>query len=155
LGYIPNGENVIVVPKEKDDTDTLLAVKKGIERGADRFKIFGGTGGRLDHTIANLQALLYIRSRGLCGYLYDEEFVYTAIKNESITLEGKEGNIFSVFCFRATARGVNVKNAKYEVEDAEISADFPLGISNAFTKKPLEISVSDGSLIICIQKNRA
>ena len=53
------------VPVEKDDTDTMLAVKTGLEQGCGEFYLYGGTGGkRLDHTLANLQTLLYLRRHG-------------------------------------------------------------------------------------------
>lgn len=64
--------NIHRSPVEKDDTDTMLAVKTGLEQGCGEFYLYGGTGGRrLDHTLANLQTLLYLRRRGARGYLYD------------------------------------------------------------------------------------
>ena len=70
------GEKVCRLPVEKDDTDTLAAVKLGLERECTDFWIYGGTGGkRLDHTLANLQTLLYLRRRGARGFLYDNDFV--------------------------------------------------------------------------------
>ena len=79
------GEKVCRLPVEKDDTDTLAAVKLGLERECTDFWIYGGTGGkRLDHTLANLQTLLYLRRRGARGFLYDNDFVWTALENESL-----------------------------------------------------------------------
>ena len=81
-------DHVCRVPVEKDDTDTMLAVKTGLEQGCGEFYIYGGTGGRrLDHTLANLQTLLYLRRHGARGYLYDNDFVWTAVENETITVE--------------------------------------------------------------------
>ena len=69
-----DAENVLRVPVEKDDTDTMLAVKTALENGCDTIYLYGGTGGkRLDHTLANLQTLLFIRRRGARGYLYDDD----------------------------------------------------------------------------------
>ena len=60
------------VPVEKDDTDTMLAIKTALDKGCKEIYLYGGTGGkRLDHTLANLQSLLYLRRRGARGYLYD------------------------------------------------------------------------------------
>ena len=82
------GDRIVRLPVEKDDTDTLAAVKLGLERGCTDFYLYGGTGGkRLDHTLANLQTLLYLRRRGARGYLYDDEFVWTALENESLIVE--------------------------------------------------------------------
>ena len=80
--------NIHRSPVEKDDTDTMLAVKTGLEQGCREFHLYGGTGGRrLDHTLANLQTLLYLRRRGARGYLYDNDFVWTVIENETIRVD--------------------------------------------------------------------
>ena len=60
LGYTPTDSNTIIHPIEKDDTDTMLAVKLGFKKGYKDFRIFGGIGGRLDHTFANIQTASYI-----------------------------------------------------------------------------------------------
>ena len=148
LSKVPQIENVERFPVEKDDTDTMLALKKGLELGYRSFHIFGGTGGRLDHTLANIQALLYLTERGAIGRLYDKNFVYRAIKNETLTLQGEEGAVFSVFAMKGPAYGVSIRGAKYCVEDAELHPDFPLGVSNHFLNGEVEITVKDGALII-------
>ena len=104
-------DHVCRVPVEKDDTDTMLAVKTGLEQGCGEFYIYGGTGGRrLDHTLANLQTLLYLRRHGARGYLYDNDFVWTAVENETITVEQTvEWGLLSVFCLGAPASGIDEK----------------------------------------------
>ena len=82
----------IRVPVEKDDTDTMLALREGLRRGCDTFYLYGATGGaRLDHTLANLQSLAFLLRHGARGYLYDQNFVYTAIENETLTLDARGG----------------------------------------------------------------
>ena len=95
----PDFPNIRRSPVEKDDTDTMLAVKTALEEGCDTVYIYGGTGGkRLDHTLANLQTLLFLRRRGARGYLYDDDFVWTVIENESLTIEKTvEWGLFSAF----------------------------------------------------------
>lgn len=148
LPQVPQLENVERFPVEKDDTDTMLALKKGLSLGYRTFSIFGGTGGRLDHTLANLQALLYLAEHGAVGRLYDKNFVYSAIKNETVTLKGKKDAVFSVFAMNGPARGVSIRGAKYCVENAELRPDFPLGVSNHFLDGEVQIAVKDGVLII-------
>ena len=132
---------------EKDDTDTMFALKLGLEKGYRRFYIYGGLGGkRPDHTIANMQALLFLLSHGARGWLFGENYVWTAIKNASLRIEG-EGDV-AVFCFDGKAEGVSIKGLKYELDDAEISSDFPLGVSNSFASREAEISVKNGTLLI-------
>lgn len=145
----PDFPNVMQFPVEKDDTDMMLAIKHGLELGHRTFHLYGGMGGRrTDHTIANLQALIYLARRGAIGWLYGSGEVYTAIYNGAITLPAKKRGILSVFCFGAEARGVTIDGAQYEVEDAVLTADFPLGVSNHFVGKPVQISVREGSLLL-------
>ena len=147
LGKAPKHPNVLQLPVEKDDTDTMFALKLGLEKGYRRFYIYGGLGGkRPDHTIANMQALLFLLSHGARGWLFGENYVWTAIKNSSLRIEG-EGDV-AVFCFDGKAEGVSIKGLKYELDDAEISSDFPLGVSNSFASREAEISVKNGALLI-------
>ena len=86
LGFVPEGAAVVRHPIRKDDTDMLLAVREGLSRGYRRFLLYGGVGGRLDHTLANLQTLAYLRRHGARGYLYDQNFCYTVMENEELPL---------------------------------------------------------------------
>lgn len=147
LGGAPKHPNVIELPEEKDDTDTMFAVKTGLNKGYRRFYIYGGLGGeRDDHTLANLQSLLYIAKHGARGWLYGKNCVWTAVKDGSVKIAGS-GNV-AVFCLDGTAKGVSLKGLKYELCDAEISSDFPLGASNFLSGSEAEISVKDGTLLI-------
>ena len=125
LGVAPKHPNVMQLPVEKDDTDTVFAIKTGLEKGYRHFYIYGGLGGkRSDHTIANLQSLLYLANRKARGWLFGENCVWTAIKNSSIALKGK-GNV-AVFCFDGITRGVTLKGLKYELQNAVVTSDFPI-----------------------------
>lgn len=146
LGYVPEKETVIRHPVMKDDTDMMLAVNLGLERGYRHFVLTGSIGGRLDHTIANLQTLLYLTNRGAIGLLYGEGTVVTAVKNSSVTLSGT-GTV-SVFCLDGSAKGVTEQGLLYPLNDATLSSDYPLGVSNEFTGDPATISVRDGTLCI-------
>ena len=144
------GERIVRLPVEKDDTDTLAAVKLGLERGCTDFYLYGGTGGkRLDHPLANLQTLLYLRRRGARGYLYDDEFVWTALENESLTVEKTvEWGLLSVFCLGDRAEGVYESGVQYPLTDAVLTADFPLGVSNHILEDTARIRVNRGALAV-------
>ena len=144
------GPGVIRLPVEKDDTDTMAAVKLGLERGCQEFYIYGGTGGkRLDHTLANLQTLLYLRRRGARGFLYDDAFVWTVIENESITIEQTvEWGLLSVFCLGDRAEGVFEQGVQYPLEDAALTAEFPLGVSNHILEPKAQVRVGRGALAV-------
>jgi thiamine pyrophosphokinase len=147
----PRGEtHVLRVPVEKDDTDTMLAVKAGLERGCERFYLYGGTGGkRLDHTLANLQTLLWLRRQGAAGYLYDDDFVYTVIQNETLAISKTvEWGLVSVFCLGPEACGITERGLQYALTDASLSAHQPMGVSNHMEAPTATISVRSGALLV-------
>ena len=142
--------NIHRSPVEKDDTDTMLAVKTGLEQGCGEFYLYGGTGGRrLDHTLANLQTLLYLRRRGARGYLYDNDFVWTVIENETIRVDKTvEWGLLSVFCLGDRARGVTETGVQYPLQGAELTAEFPLGVSNHILEPVAMVGVETGALAV-------
>lgn len=146
LGYVP--EDSRVFPVEKDDTDAMLAVREGLRRGCDRFLLYGSLDGpRLDHTVANFQTLQFLADRGAQGYLIGKDYIVTVVKNGSLRFPATAKGILSLFCMGADARGVTLRGLQYCLEDEELSAGFPLGVSNHFTGTTAEISVTDGSLL--------
>ncbi len=148
LGYEPEGVEIIRVPAEKDETDTFLAYLEGVKRGYKHFEIFGGMGGRDDHTFANVSLLLYSKRRGHSAVLFGDGVKALVIKNEAVELSGCEpGAALSVFAI-GQAAGVDIKGAKYECEDAFLSDEFPLGVSNSFTGETVTVSVVKGELLI-------
>lgn len=145
---LPPAAEVKRFPVDKDDTDSMLAVKLGLEKGFRTFRLYGGTGGRMDHTLANLQGLAYLAQRGARGYLYDQFFVFTALWNDCLDLPARDAGVFSVFALGETARGVTIRGGRYPLEDGELSPFFPLGVSNHFEGRPIEISVKQGCLLV-------
>lgn len=152
LQYIPQKNNVLKLPAEKDDTDMFMAVKEGIMAGYTVFHIYGGTGGRIDHTVANLQMLAYLSEKGMQGYLYDKECVLTMITDGELVFDVVEEGYVSVFSFSERAAGVNLRNLKYELKDAVLTNRFPLGVSNEFIGRGSSISVGEGTLLICFPR---
>ena len=147
LGYVPEGSAVF--PVEKDDTDAMLAVRKGLQLGYREFLLYGSLDGpRLDHTVANFQTLQYLADHGATGYLIGKDYLATVVKNSAIGFEAAAEGIVSVFCMGADATGVTLRGLKYPLEDGTLSAGFPLGVSNHFTGRPSEISVKQGSLLV-------
>ena len=147
LANVPHVERV---PVMKDDTDTMLALKAGLSRNCTEFHIYGGTGGgRMDHTVANLQGLLYLCRRKARGFLYGRDFVWTAIENESFEVPRLlPDGLLSVFALTNHAKGVTIHGVLYPLDGAELSCDFPLGVSNHITGDTASISVEDGALLI-------
>jgi len=141
--------NVMRSSAEKDDTDMMLAVRYGLERGYERFVINGGLGGRLDQTLANIQILVYLADNGARGTLLGHGVGVTVIKNGELRFSRSEAvGIVSVFSARDKAEGVTLKGLKYPLDDATLTNEYPLGVSNEFTGVPAVISVREGTLIV-------
>lgn len=155
LGYIPENETVIKYPKEKDDTDMMLAFKEGIKNGCDTFVIYGGLGGRIDHTVANIQFLGYMTKNKVRGYLVGDGYCITAIYDDTIYFDDTHTGTISVFCFGDIAEGVTIKGLKYELKDALISHTIPFAVSNEFIGKRSRISVDDGELLVMWNEDTA
>lgn len=147
LGYVPEGS--MVFPVEKDDTDAMLAVRKGLELGYREFLLYGSLDGpRLDHTVANFQTLQYLVDHGATGYLVGKRHTVTVVKNDKIRFSDPARGVVSVFCMGADAHGVTLTGLQYPLKNGTLTAGFPLGVSNHFTGQPAEISVEDGSLLV-------
>lgn len=149
---------VIKLNRVKDDTDMLAAIKAGLRRGCDTFVIFGGVGGRLDHTVANFGALAYLNTFGAHGYLVDRDSVSTVITDEKFTLPAKSTGTVSVFAYGGEAEGVTLENLDYTLNGATLYPHIPIGVSNnregAPDAKPARISVKHGSLLIFFPRYR-
>jgi thiamine pyrophosphokinase len=148
LGDMPTGEKIMAAPAEKDDTDTMLGIREALASGAEEIAIYGGLGGRFDHSFANLQALKYISDCGARGYLVGGGFICTVIKNSAIYFEAGMSGYVSVFSFGDRAEGVNLKGLRYPLSDAVLTDCYPLGVSNEFTGVDASVSVSSGSLLV-------
>ena len=147
LGYVRADSTVF--PVEKDDTDAMLAVRRGLQLGCKEFYLYGSLDGkRLDHTVANFQTLQFLCDHGAHGYLIGRDYMVTAVKDGALTFPDTATGIFSVFCMGADATGVSIKGSKYEAENVTLSAGFPLGVSNHFVGKSASIRVENGSLLV-------
>ena len=148
LGEVPNHPNVIQLPAEKDDTDMVFALRQGLDLGYRRFVMLGGVGGRLEHTLGNLQLLDWLASQGAQGFLAGEKTVATAVRNGTLTVPAAMSGYLSVLCNSGTARGVTLRGLKYPLERYTMTGSFPLGVSNQFLGQPASVSVEDGCLLL-------
>ncbi|MBO4509983.1 MAG: thiamine diphosphokinase [Lachnospiraceae bacterium] len=148
LKYVPDHPNIVQLKPEKDITDTWEAVTKGFEKGYKEFHLYACMGGRVEHSIANFQLLSHIAEEGGRGYLYDDRSILTVIKDSEIVFEARKKGFISVFSLTDNSIGVDICGLKYEVNNAELTNSFPLGVSNEFIGKPSKISVKNGTLLI-------
>ena len=148
LGYLPEHPNVVRLKPEKDDTDTGWAVGEGWKRGYREFVIYGGTGGRISHTIANIQLLSELAAKGGSGLMIGKGTWYRVIHNEEIIFDDKEKGFLSVFCLGDKAEGVFERGLKYDLTDAALTKEYPVGVSNEFIGRKSKVSVRDGALLL-------
>ena len=143
-------EKVLRLKPEKDDTDMLYAIKHALAMGYGEFRIYAATGGRFDHTLANIQCLLYLKNHDACGYLMDGNGMILVIKDEEVRFRENMEGYLSLFSMGEKCEGVTIGGLKYELNDAVITNDFPIGISNKFIGKMGRISVKKGALCCMI-----
>jgi len=148
LGYLPEHPHVVQLKPEKDDTDTGWAVKEGWRRGYREFVIYGGTGGRISHTVANIQLLSDIAARGGSGLMVGTGAWYRVICNGEISFNAKETGFLSVFCLGDRAEGVFERGLKYTLTDAVLTGTCPVGVSNEFIGRESCVLVRNGMLLL-------
>ena len=148
LAQKPMQPNVITLSSQKDDTDMSAAIREGIKRGHKTFQIYCGTGGRVEHTIANIQMLGYLSQNKMRGYLIDRNTIMTAVTNSSISFANSHRGYISIFSFSEKSTGVCLKGLKYKLEDAIMTNTYPIGVSNEFIGVESTVFVSEGTLII-------
>lgn len=142
--------NYMRYPKEKDDTDTMIAVKRALKMGFLHIKIICAFGGRADHSTANIQAAHFAANRGAVVEIIDENSSYTVFRDREMIFDRKEGCYLSVFSLSDKSSKVSIRGTKYEVRDCEFTNDFPLGVSNEFVNEKAAVSVKDGCLMVII-----
>ncbi len=138
----------IVLPCEKDDTDTVFAVKTMVQRGYDVFLLIGVIGARLDHTLGNVSILLYLDSLGKKAEIVDDYSEMQIVSKDEVSIEDKYP-FFSLLNITGCARGITIRDAKYPLDGAEITCEYQYGVSNeVLPGKTAKISVRDGKLLL-------
>jgi thiamine pyrophosphokinase len=147
LGYVP--QDARVFPVEKDDTDAMLAARRGLELGYREFLLYGTLDGpRLDHTVANIQLLHFLATHGATGFLIGNNACATVLQKGTARFAADAVGYFSLFCLGASADGITLTGSEYTLENASLSPDFPLGVSNRFIGKPVTVSVKQGAVLL-------
>lgn len=138
----------IVLPRVKDDTDTVFAVKEALKRGYTDFLLLGAAGARLDHTLGNVSILLYLDSLGKRGMLVDDYSEMEIVSSKPARIEGSFA-FFSLLNITGTASGITIRGAKYPLDGAEITCEYQYGISNeVLPGQTAEVSVQNGKLLL-------
>ena len=143
-----SGTETIVLPREKDDTDTAFAVKEAVRRGFEDFLLIGMIGGRFDHSFGNISLLLLLDTLGKNARLMDDESEMRIVSRESVPIED-DCAYFSLLNISGRAAGIRISGAKYPLEDAEIRSEEQYGISNeVLPGQTARVSVREGRLLL-------
>ena len=138
----------IVLPCEKDDTDTVFAVKEAIKRGYKEFLLIGVIGARLDHTLGNVYILELLDELGLNGRIIDDYSEMELVSQEPAYIDDSYA-YFSLINITGIAKGITIENAKYPLKDGEIKCGYQYGVSNeVLPGKRAKISVNEGKLLL-------
>lgn len=143
-------QKVITLPCEKDDTDLLAAVKHGLKLGYRSFRLYGANGGRLEHTIANIQTLKFLKEQGAVGYIMDGNGMILLAQNETVSFRDTMEGYVNVFAMNEKAHGVTIRGLKYELDCVTLTNGMPIGVSNEFIGQRSDITVEDGTLLIIV-----
>ncbi len=146
---IPNNVELITLPVEKDVTDCVAAFNEGIKLGFKSFVLFGGTGGRFEHTFANISLMANASRNNIRFEIIDDKHHFRSVTNNSIKIKSKYNQQISVFAYGDKAVGVAEKGFHYSLNDYTLDPfDGSLGTSNDIIEEYGEISVKSGTLII-------
>lgn len=138
----------IILPREKDDTDTVYAVKEAIKRGYDDFLLIGVIGNRLDHSLVNVSVLNYLYENGKKGKIVDDYSEMEIVAEETAEITD-DFSYFSLINMFGESKGVTIKNAKFPLKDGIITSEYQYATSNEVLKGHIaEISVNKGKLLL-------
>jgi len=142
----PQGTQIVRVPAEKDDTDTMLACRMAVENGASDITVIGGTGGRIDHTLSNLFLLESLKAQGITARLTDGCNRIRVLSDEECTITKGEFHYFSLLATEDAS--VSVSGCRYPLDNAPLRRTLPYAVSNEITDKCAHISVQGGPVFL-------
>ena len=139
---------IITLPREKDDTDTVYAAKEAANRGFDNFLFLGTVGARLDHSIANLSILFMLDELGKQAFMLDDYSVISVVTPKSPALISKKFHYFSLLNIYGRAGGITIKGAKYEIENQDIFPEYQYAVSNEVKGDFASVTIKNGKLLL-------
>lgn len=147
---VPDGVERVTVPSEKDDTDAHLAAQIAVERGFGELRLFCALGGRVSHSLANIQLLRELKNKGVRAVLFGERSAMFLLREESIELPRFAGYL-SLFALDSTAV-VSESGVKYPLCRHTLTNEFPLGVSNEITAEFASITVHEGLCAVVLEE---
>ena len=148
---VPDGTERVTVPSEKDITDAWLAARIALERGYSELRFFCALGGRLSHSLANIQMLRDLKQKGAVGVLFGERSAVFLLAGKSVLIPRFDGYL-SLFALDEAAQ-VSEAGVKYPLERHTLTNTFPLGVSNEIISDTAEITVHSGMCMVVLESN--
>jgi thiamine pyrophosphokinase len=145
---VPDGVEVIRVPAEKDDTDTQLAVRTALERGATELVIIGGLEGRLDHTLSSIAILEYLDKNHIHALMTSGKNRVRFLRNNSTLIARDKHRYLSLIAADPVVKGVTLEGCKYPLKKARLSRLFQFAVSNEITGNCAFLDVRRGGVWI-------
>ena len=149
----PNVENIITLPTEKDETDTLFALKKAFKKEPQEIVIFGGIGTRFDHSYANVCLLSMCVEKNIKAVVTDGK-TKIFMTDDKISFNNEKGKTISIYSFSEKCEGVTLEGFKYPLCDFTLKKDNILGTSNVIQKDEAFIKITLGKLLIICNENK-
>lgn len=146
---IPENAEYIRTPCEKDETDSYLAACEAVKRGYDELRFFCALGGRLSHSLANIQILRDFKSKGIAGALFGEREAVLLLQDERTDIPRFSGYL-SVFALDGCAE-VSLEGVKYPLNRHKLTDLYPLGVSNEITAEYARITVHSGCCVVVLE----
>ncbi len=144
---------VITLPAHKDDTDVIAAIKWALRKGYREFLLLGCTGGRLDHTVANIFALRFLLEHDAEGILRDEHQEIRLLPPGQHRISHRKDQYLSLFPYGGTVSGLTLQNLEYPLQNAELDCVYPIGVSNEFTQEDAQIRFESGYLLVILTRS--
>lgn len=141
--YLDMGIPYKKYPKEKDKTDTHIAVDIALQEGADEIILTGAFGSRFDHSYANVMLLVYLSKMGIKGKIMDSCNT-VMVFNKSFELSGTPGRILSLLPLGDNCIIESLSGLAYKVENKSFPVDFPVGVSNVFEGSKASVKLKSG-----------
>lgn len=139
---------IITLPCEKDDTDTFFAVKEAVKLGFNDFLLIGVTGQRLDHTMANISALVYLHKNNCRAKIADDYSLIQIVEKNTVKIQSG-CSYFSLIPLTGKASGINIRGAHYPLKNGQVDIDYIFTTSNQVLEgQTAEVSVEDGLLLV-------
>lgn len=152
IGSLPENIEIYRSVPEKDDTDTLMAVRIAIDRGYDEIRLYGGLGARFDHSFANIQTLVFAYENGCKMTIYDADNILTLRGAGEYEFLRKSDWYFSLFALTEKAEIGELKGVKYPLENYVMSISYPIGVSNEITADKAYLRINSGIVLVIESK---